>query len=157
MGYDSIYDNHDRSEGFRVLQLAGRFHLDSSGVQSFNQILLLNNDRDTLLFVEQHLNRVITNAVMVKKHELAHNGSDRNEVTEFYRSFEPLINAIITRPEKDLLMRMTASLKKAILSIAIDRCNADRRTICNALGLSDGQLDEELQLCGLMITENEKP
>jgi len=153
MGYDSKCENSYRSEGFRVIQLAGRLYLERVGVKSFNQILLLNNDLETLLFVEEHLNSVVNNAVMVKKQEYTHHDTGPDEFAEFCRNFEPLINAVIMRPEKNLFLHMTSSLKKAILSIAIDRCNSDRTTICNALGLSDGELDEELRLCGLMLSD----
>jgi len=155
MGYDSKYENTNESERFRVIQLTGRFHIERLGVRSFNQILLLNNDLETLLFVEEHLSSVVNNAVMVKKHEYSRHDTPV-EFMEFCRKFEPLINAIIMRQEKNLLSRMTSSLKKAILSLAIDRCNSDRTTICHALGLSDRELDEELRLCGLMISDKRK-
>lgn len=153
MGYRCNVGNNDKDKGFRVIELTGSLYLEKLGMKPFNQILLLNNDLETLLFVETFLDRVITNAVMVKKHEYTRCDDIRDDFKEFCRSCEPLIDAIIMRREKNLLSRITSSLKKAILSIAIDRCNADRRMICNALGLSERQLEEELRLCGLRISD----
>lgn len=157
MGY-MYYGETSRSNGFSAIELTGRFYLEKLGMKSFTQILLLNKDQETLLYVKQHLNRVVNNAVMIKRHEYNLCGTDPDEFKEFCRKFEPLIDTIIMKPETDLLSRMTSSLKRAILSIAIDRCNADRTTICNALGLSDRQLEEELRLCGLRISDKrDKP
>lgn len=151
MGYRCSSENDDTSKGFRVIELTGKLDHETRGKKSFNQILLLNNDLETLLFVEMSLDRVVYNAVLARKHEYKNDDNERNDFKEFCRSFEPLIDAIIMRPEKNLLSRITASLKKAILTIAIDRCKSDRARICNELGLSDRQLDEELRLCGLRI------
>ncbi len=153
MGYISQGGTSDRRERFRVIQLSGKLSRGNIGAKSFSQILLLNNDRETLLFVEQHLDSIVNNVVMAKRYDHAPDGTGPEEFGEFCKSFEPLIDAVIKQREKNLLSRMTSSLKKAILSIAIDRCNSDRTTICNALGLTEGQLDEELRLCGLRISD----
>lgn len=153
MGYMCTSENKGISINFRIVILTGRHSLEGRGPKSFNQILLLSNDLETLLFVEKHLDIVVNNTAMVKTRECAIRGAGHDDVREFCRNIEPLIDALTAKPEKDLLSRMTTSLKKALLSIAIERSNSDRTSICNALGISDRQLEEELRLCGLNISD----
>ena len=60
-----------------------------------------------------------------------------------------LFDMIAMNPEKNVLPRLTVSVKKAVLSLALERCNADKDFICSLLGLTGRQYDDAMYATGL--------
>jgi len=74
--------------------------------------------------------------------------------TSNVNAIEELFELIVTRSKKNVLPRLTASVKKAVLSLALDRYNANKEMICDVLGLSRSNFDEEMRSSGLSLSAN---
>jgi len=77
---------------------------------------------------------------------------DSNRAT--VRAIETFLELIVMNPRKNVVPRLTVTLKKAILSMALDRYNFNREIVCKVLGLSSSQFDEEMRLSGLALVES---
>jgi len=69
--------------------------------------------------------------------------------TSTVNAIEALFDLIVMSSKKNVLPRLATSVRKAILALALDRYNANREMICDALGLSRSQFDDEIQSSGL--------
>jgi len=65
-------------------------------------------------------------------------------------AIEALFELIVVSSKKNVLPRLAASVRKAILALALDRYNANREMICAVLGLSRSQFDNEIHSAGLV-------
>jgi len=64
--------------------------------------------------------------------------------TATVNSIEALFELIAMSSKKNVLPRLSASVKKAILALALNRYNANKEMICAVLGLSRSQFDDEI-------------
>lgn len=156
MGYRYDKTAHDDPvEYFRAVEISGSLQVDHDRKIPVNQVMLLSNDMDTLFFAEHNMSQLINNAVMMLKidHAPARSVDGNNTLG---REIEALLESIIMSPEKHVLHDLTASLKKAILAIALDRFKANKELICKVLGLSSSQLDKEMRSSGLAPLTNKE-
>jgi DNA-binding NtrC family response regulator len=112
--------------------------------------LTIDNQTETLRFVQEHMNDFITNCVRVRKME-ANSKKQLEESAElFEKNLEPLFTVISATSTKHVLDKLSNSLKKALLILAMEKFNCNKDSVCQALGLSRERLDHEIALCGLM-------
>lgn len=157
MGYR--YNTQMQAESvnyFRAVEISGSLQIGLDRKIPFAQILLLSNDMETLFFAENNMFQLVNNTIrMIKMNNSTVNNIDGSGT--FAREFESLLESIIMRPEKNILNRLSASLKKAILSIALDRYHSNKEMICKVLGLSSSQFDHEMRSIGFdLLTNKEK-
>ena len=69
--------------------------------------------------------------------------------TATVNAIEALFEMIVMSSKKNVLPRLSASVRKAILALALDRYNANKETICDVLGLSRSQFADEIHSSGL--------
>jgi len=116
-------------------------------------VLTVDNDWDTLCFVNENMGDITANMVKVK----IMNRISRLHVAEnaeiFERSLEPFFTLISATSSDHVLDKLSASLKKALLLMAMDRYRCDSESMCRALGLTRGKLERELKRCGLLPQE----
>jgi len=157
MGYSYFKLQHEEPvKQFRAVEITGSLLVERSTKIHFNQVLLLHADSDTLEFAEKNLAKFVSNAIMIKKMAVRSEApvAAAGDLTD---GIVPLLESIVMSPEKNLLHLLTASLKKAILSIALTRYHANKEMICNVLGLSGSQLDDELRSSGFdLIVDQER-
>ena len=60
-----------------------------------------------------------------------------------------LFEMIVMSSKKNVLPRLAASVRTAILALALDRYNANKEMIYAVLGLSWSQFDDEIHSSGL--------
>lgn len=133
---------------YRAVEITGSLKIERKRTVSVRQVLLLHNDKETLEFVEQNMAKLFHNLILSKKMAVL---PEPLLSTYLPSEIEPLLESIALNPNKNILQQLTASLKKAILSLAMIRFNGDRELICNVLGLSGSQFEEELGLAGLCL------
>jgi len=147
--------HRESAECFRAVEITGSLLIVLNRTAHFNQILLLHDDNDTLAFAERNLASLVNNAIMIKKMDFQpKTAATAAEILT--DGIVPLLESIVMLPEKNMLHCLTASLKKAILSIALSRYNSNKEMICNVLGLSGSQLDDELQSSGFALIADKK-
>lgn len=145
-------------------QRAGTFHYRAievvlmkrdgwTGNGEVASVLTVENDWDTLGFVKDNMSDITANMVRVK----FMNSENRMHVEESAQLFEknlvPLFTLISATAKDHVLDKLSVSLRKALLLMAMDRYSCDSESICRALGLSKGKLEKELKRCGLLPQE----
>ena len=150
MGYRClIQEGRSDQFNFRTMELimTKKQHTEERPVHN---ALTIDNQAETLRFVQENLNDFITNCVRVRKME-ANAKKQLEESSEmFEKSLEPLFTVISATATKHILDKLSNSLKKALLIMAMDKFNCNKDSVCQALGLTRERLEHEITLCGLM-------
>ena len=125
---------------------------NSKGVTS-TQALLVDNHWETLRYVQENMDDFVNNLIKVKRLE----EQDRIKMEESSKLFEENLDSLfgmISKTSKNNVMeKLSISLKKALILMAMDRYHCDRKQMCNALGITSDRLEEEMALCGLKRLE----
>lgn len=133
---------------FRMMEVS---ILKRSGVREVatNQVVAVDNHWETLNFVRDNMDDFIDNVIRMKKLEDA----DRKRMDESARMFrdnlEPLFAELAKRTRRNVLGKLSLSLRKALIQMAMERYHADRDSVCRALGISPDILDQEMAVCGI--------
>ncbi len=149
MGYRCTIEKEYHGDcEFRLMEVV-MVKKSQNGETSSSQVLIIDNDQDTLRQVQESWNDFIGNIVKVKKME----EHDRQKVTEsseiFGKKLQPLFSLINESTSKNLLANLSKSLKKALILMAMERYDGDKDIICKVLGINRERLDSEMYLCGL--------
>lgn len=130
----------------RVELMTGR---RESAQEHLPVVLTVHNDLDTLDFVKDNLGAIASNAVKTRQIE----AQQRQEVDAseelFSTNLHPLFTLISATARNNVMDKLSVSLKKALLLMAMERYNCDSDSICRVLGISRSKLEKELQRCGL--------
>jgi len=134
---------------YRVIQVLlvkrdGRMAEDDDAVA-----LSVGNDWDTLLFVKENMDAIAANLVGVKQMNAQSMLHVEESAELFERNLEPLFTLISATAQEHIMDKLSSSLRKALLLMAMDRYSCDSERICRALGISKGKLEKELKRCGL--------
>lgn len=116
---------------------------------------LVGNDADAWRFVNESMDEIVRNIVRVQQM----NAKSRIHVDEsaqlFEKNLQPLFALISATSKEHVMDKLSLSLRKALLLMAMDRYSCNSEKICRALGLSKGKLEKELKRCGLSYQEKE--
>jgi len=148
-----LYNKNLRLPCFRAVEVTGSLKIDSKRTVPLRQVLLLLNDEETLQFVEHNMARFVHSTIMMKEMAVL---PEQIQSTYLPSKIESFLESIALNPNKNNLHQLTASLKKAILSLAMIRFNGDKEMICNVLGFSGSQFEEEMRLAGLCLSAQKK-
>ncbi|ACM19860.1 hypothetical protein Geob_1501 [Geotalea daltonii FRC-32] len=150
MGYRYVAPEEKAGEGvFRIMEVV-MVKKGPVGVgMTSSQILTVDNHWDTLRYVQENMDEIIATMVKVMRMET----NSRRKIDEnarlFEKNLEPLFSLISATSKENLMDKLSSSLKKALLLMALDRYQCDRDTICRALGITKDKLDKEMKACGL--------
>ena len=112
-------------------------------------ILSIGRDAETWRFVSENMDAIEENLVRVKQM----NAQNRMHVEEsaqlFEKTLEPLFTLISATSKEHVMDKLSVSLRKALLLMAMERYSCNSEKMCRALGLSKGKLEKELKRCGL--------
>jgi DNA-binding protein Fis len=67
----------------------------------------------------------------------------------FQRNLEPLVSSLAAANGARVMDKLSASLKKALLIMVLERYQSDRNKACRVLGITREKLETELKLLGL--------
>ncbi|HBA89883.1 MAG TPA: hypothetical protein DCZ75_18385 [Geobacter sp.] len=126
----------------------------SSG-RRFAAPLLVGNDADAWRFVNESMDDIVSN--MARVHQM--NTKSRMHVDEsaelFQTSLEPFFTLISATAKDHVMDKLSLSLRKALLLMAMERYSCNSERMCRALGLTRGKLEKELKRCGLVKRDQE--
>lgn len=149
MGYRHamLKENADDYE-FRMMEVI-MVKKSPVGETASSQVIIIDNNQETLRQVQENWNDFINNVIKVKKME----EHERRKMTEsseiFGKRLQPLFSRITASTSKNLLANLSKSLKKALILMAMERYAGDKDVICKVLGINRERLDNEMSLCGL--------
>lgn len=115
---------------------------------SSTHLLLVDNNQETLRFVQDSMDDIITNIIRVNKMNRYNKKIDENAKL-FEKNLDPLFSVLAEKPQGSILDKLSISLKKALILMAMDRYKSNKGSICKALGISPDKLEGEMALCGI--------
>jgi hypothetical protein len=146
-------------------QRAGTYHyralevvlVKKSGSSSEDHaaVLTVGNDWDTLSFVKENMGDIAANMVRIKKMEQARSVHVEESAELFEAHLQPLFTLISATATDHVMDKLSMSLRKALLLMAMDRYSCDSESICRALGITKGKLEKEMKRCGLLQQESQ--
>jgi DNA-binding NtrC family response regulator len=114
------------------------------------QVVMLDGDRDTVQLAQEQMNEIVTNVIKVKNMETKSLKKIDESAQLFERNLEPWFSLISkTVHGGHLLDKLSSSLKKALILMAMERYHCNRDSVAKVLGLSPERLEKEMALCGL--------
>ncbi len=75
--------------------------------------------------------------------------TEPNDSTKLFEENLLPVFDVLAASQEHVMDKLTASLRKALLMMAIERYGYDSRRICRGLGISRAKLDSELRRLGL--------
>lgn len=118
-------------------------------------VLTLACDIDVWRLVDEDMDQITSNLMRIQKM----NAEKRMHVDEnaqlFKGSLEPFFTLISATAKEHVMDKLSASLRKALLLMAMERYNCNREKVCRALGLTRAKLDKELRRCGLLAQDQQ--
>ena len=149
MGYRcSISKEYMDESEFRLMEVV-MVKKTPAGESTTAQVIVIDNDQETLRHVQENWNDFIDNIIRIKKME----DIDRKKIAEsadiFGRGLKPFFSRISESAHKNLLANLSKSMKKALILMALERYDGNKDLICKVLGINRDKLDTEMRLCGL--------
>lgn len=128
---------------------------EKKGSRSRVQVVMLDGDRDTISMAQEEMDAIIANVIRVKKMETKAAKKIDETARLFERNLEPWFSLISqTVQGGHLLDKLSNSLKKALILMAMERYHCNRQSVARVLGLSPEKLEKEMVLCGIAGTRN---
>lgn len=126
---------------------------EKKGSRSRVQVVMLDGDRDTISLAQEEMDAIIANVIRVKKMETKAVKKIDETARLFERNLEPWFSLISqTVQGGHLLDKLSNSLKKALILMAMERYHCNRQSVARVLGLSPEKLEKEMALCGIAGT-----
>jgi hypothetical protein len=138
---------------YLALEMVGKMAAEGSGLVPFSQVLVVAGDKETLHFLELHMDQVVRNVAQAKK--IAWSSGDRvDEGPQYFeKKIETMLEILPDKWSRGRFEALAISMKKALLLISLDRFHGNWEMICRVLGISRGELDREMRSCGIVPAE----
>jgi DNA-binding NtrC family response regulator len=150
MGYSSKTQSHFEGDcAYRVMEVVMMKNGKLNGKSTSNHLLFVDNSQETLKFVQESMDDIISNIIKVKKMRKNIKKIDENAKL-FEQNLDPLFSVMAESTQGSILDKLSLSLKKALILMAMDRYKSDKKSVCKALGITHEKLEGEMELCGLM-------
>ena len=120
-----------------------------AGTKDDLRLMTVDSHWDTLRFVQDNMDQCVGNVVRLKRMESSAEQRVNESAELFQRNLEPLVSSLAAAKGQGVMDKLSASLKKALLLMVMERYQSDRETACRVLGISREKLENELQLCGV--------
>jgi len=140
---------------FRALEVVLMKQSALEKSRSRTAVLTVENDWDTLSYVKENMADIAANLVRVKTMKLIDNQHVDESARLFENNLQPLFTLISATSTEHVMDKLSISLRKALLLMAMDRYSCDSEMICRALGITKLKLEKELKRCGLLQQEQQ--
>jgi DNA-binding protein Fis len=150
MGYrDRTTGERSGAFDYCIMEVRLRKKGAAAGAKDDLRLLMVDSHWDTLGYVQDNMEECVGNIVRLKQLE-SHAAKGVNESAAlFQRNLEPLISSLAAAKGEGVMDKLSASLKKALLLLVMERYQSDREKACRVLGISREKLETELKLCGV--------
>lgn len=133
---------------FRVMEVVMMKKSSNCGKSMSNHLLLVDNNQETLKYVQESMDDIISNIIRVNKMDKINKKVDENAKL-FEKNLDPLFSVMAEKTQGSILDKLSLSLRKALILMAMDRYKSNKDSVCKALGISPEKLDGEMTLCGI--------
>lgn len=118
-------------------------------------VLTVANDPDVWRLVNEEMDEIAANLVRVKQMNAQESMHVEESAQLFKKRLEPLFTLISATSKDHVMDKLSLSLRKALLLMAMERYSCNREKMCRALGLTKGKLEKELKVCGLLSRDQQ--
>jgi hypothetical protein len=113
------------------------------------QTLLVENEQETLRYVQENMDDFIRNVVHVRKLQEQDLEKINQNALMFQETLAPIFSLLGETGENHILEHMTSSLKKAMIVMALKKFDGDLAMVADLLGIDPESIEEEMTQCGL--------
>lgn len=118
-------------------------------------VLTVAYDPDVWHLLNEEMDQIAANVMRVKKMSKKPEVHVDESAKFFEGSLQPFFTLISATSKEHVMDKLSVSLRKALLLMAMERYNCNRDKMCRALGLTKAKLEKELKLCGLASQEQQ--
>ena len=134
---------------YSIMEVRLRKKSAAAGTKDDLRMMTVDNHWETLRFVQDNMEECVGNIVRVKRlQEQDAKGVNENAAL-FKKNLAPLVSSLAAADGQGVMDKLSASLKKALLLMVMERYQSDREKACRVLGISREKLETELKLCGV--------
>jgi DNA-binding protein Fis len=119
------------------------------GTKEDLRLMTVDNHWDTLRWVQDNMEECVGNIVRLKRLQEREAKGVAESAALFQKNLEPLVASLAAANGQGVMDKLSASLKKALLLMVMERYQRDREKACRVLGISREKLESELKLCGV--------
>jgi len=150
MGYRDR-SNNERSGAYSycIMEVRLRKKGAPDGSKDDLRFMTVDSHWDTLRFVQDNMNDCVGNVVRMKRMRQSTEQGVNESAELFQKNLEPLVATLAAAEGQGVMDKLSASLKKALLLMVMERYQSDREKACQVLGISREKLESELRLCGV--------
>ncbi|HBG05658.1 MAG: hypothetical protein A2075_22585 [Geobacteraceae bacterium GWC2_58_44] len=150
MGYrDRTTSEKSGTFDFCIMEVRLRKKSAPADAKDDLRLLSVDSHYETLRFVQDNMEECIGNIVRLKRLESQSANGVKESAELFQKNLEPLISSMTASNGQGVMDKLSASLKKALLLLVMERYKSDREKACRVLGISREKLETELKLCGV--------
>ncbi|MBU5636031.1 hypothetical protein KOM00_04725 [Geomonas sp. Red69] len=140
-------------DGFGAMEVVLVKRQQPPDAQRVAVVLTVAYDPDVWRLVNEDMDEIASNLMRVRNM----NKDSKMHVDEsaqlFQRSLQPFFALISATSKEHVMDKLSVSLRKALLLMAMERYGCNREKMCRALGLTKAKLEKEMKLCGLVNQE----
>ncbi|GFO64683.1 hypothetical protein M1B72_15615 [Geomonas paludis] len=145
---DRSTNERSGSYAYTIMEVRLRKKGAPEGTKDDLRYMSVDSHWDTLRFVQDNMDQCVGNVVRLKRTEpVRHTVNESAEL--FQKNLEPLVSTLAATQGQGVMDKLSASLKKALLLMVMERYQSDREKACRVLGISREKLESELRLCGV--------
>jgi DNA-binding protein Fis len=134
---------------YSIMEVRLRKKGAAAGTRDDLRLMTVDNHWDTLRFVQDNMEECVGNIVRLKRLLDKDAKSFHDSASLFQKNLEPLVSSLASSNGQGVMDKLSASLKKALLLMVMERYQSDREKACRVLGISREKLETELKLCGV--------
>jgi len=150
MGYrDRTTSEKSGSFDFCIMEVRLRKKGAPAEIRDDLRLLSVDSHWDTLRFVQDNMEQCIGNIVRLKRRESSAAKGVNESAALFQKNLEPLMSSMAAAQGQGVMDKLSASLKKALLMLVMERYKSDREKACRVLGITREKLETELKLSGV--------
>ncbi len=144
----NLPSKNERQANYRVMELVMLKRVKGGKESSTTHLILVDNQLETLNFVQESMDEIINNIIGINNMDRKNKKVDESAKL-FEKNLDPLFSVMTEKTHGNILDKLSISLKKALILMAMDRYNSNKDSVCKALGISQDKLDGEMALCGI--------
>jgi DNA-binding protein Fis len=146
---DRTTTEKSNASDYTIMEVRLRKKGASAGTKDDLRLMTVDNHWDTLRYVQDNMEECVGNIVRLKRLQDSDSKGVNESAALFQKNLEPLVSSLAAANDQGVMDKLSASLKKALLLMVMERYQSDREKACRVLGISREKLENELRLCGV--------
>ncbi|MBJ6752160.1 hypothetical protein [Geomonas anaerohicana] len=140
-------------DGFGAMEVVLVKRQQPPSAERIAVVLTVAYDPDVWQLVNEEMDQIAANVMRVRDMNKDRKIHVEESAQLFEKSLQPFFTLISATSKEHVMDKLSVSLRKALLLMAMERYDCNRERMCRALGLTKAKLEKELKLCGLVTQE----